>query len=88
VKALGPEHPDIAVSLNNLAELYRAQGRYADAESHFQRALAIMEKALGPQHPHVAKTRENYTALLRATNRDAEAAQLEARGKAAYWHHP
>ena len=23
-KALGPEHPDVATSLNNLAELYRA----------------------------------------------------------------
>ena len=26
-KALGPEHPSVATSLNNLAELYRAQGR-------------------------------------------------------------
>jgi len=31
-KALGPEHPDVAASLNNLAELYRAQGKYAEAE--------------------------------------------------------
>ena len=27
-KVLGPEHPDVALSLNNLAELYRE--RYAD----------------------------------------------------------
>ena len=26
-KALGPEHPHVAISLNNLAELYRAQSR-------------------------------------------------------------
>jgi tetratricopeptide (TPR) repeat protein len=32
-KALGPDHPDVASSLNNLAELYRKQGRYADAAS-------------------------------------------------------
>ena len=31
-EVLGPEHPNVATSLNNLAELYRAQGRYADAE--------------------------------------------------------
>ena len=31
-KALGPDHPDVAMSLNNLAAFYRAQGRYADAE--------------------------------------------------------
>ena len=31
-KTLGPEHPHVATSLNNLAALYRAQGRYAEAE--------------------------------------------------------
>jgi len=30
-KVLGTEHPDTAQSLNNLAELYRAQGRYGEA---------------------------------------------------------
>ena len=74
-KVLGPEHPDVATSLNNLAALYHAQGRYADAEPLFQRALAIQEKALGPEHPDVATVRKNYAALLRATNRDAEAAR-------------
>jgi len=29
-KALGPDHPDVATSLNNLAELYRLQGRFAE----------------------------------------------------------
>ena len=48
-KALGPEHPDVATSLNNLALLYYGQGRYADAEPHFQRALAILEKATRPR---------------------------------------
>ena len=53
-KALGPEHPDVANSLNNLAALYQAQGRYAEAEPLYKRALAISEKALGPEHPDVA----------------------------------
>ena len=43
-------------SLNNLAALYRAQGRYAEAEPLHQRALAIREKALGPEHPDVARS--------------------------------
>jgi tetratricopeptide (TPR) repeat protein len=38
-KALGPDHPDVAVSLNNLGELYRAQGRYADAEPLYKRSV-------------------------------------------------
>ena len=54
-KALGPEHPDVAVSLNNLALLYRPQGRYGEGEPLAQRALAIGEKALGPDHADVAE---------------------------------
>jgi Tetratricopeptide repeat len=33
---------------NNLASLYKAQGRYADSEPPFKRALAIREKDLVP----------------------------------------
>ena len=53
-KALGPDHPHVAQSLNNLAVLYQSQGRYAEAEPLYKRALAIREKALGPEHPDVA----------------------------------
>src|SRR4051812_19023597 len=31
-RALGPSHPEVATSLNNLAGLYQAQGVYAKAE--------------------------------------------------------
>eukprot|EP00959_Pyramimonas_sp_CCMP1952_P148747 3111424-Pyramimonas_sp.AAC.1 len=31
-QVLGPYHPEVAVSLNNLAELYRHQHKYAEAE--------------------------------------------------------
>src|SRR6516165_1129016 len=44
-QALGPEHPDTAGSLNNLAALYQSTGAYAKAEPLFERALAIAEKA-------------------------------------------
>ena len=58
-RLLGPEHPDVATSLNNLAQLYRSQGRYAEAEPLHQRALTIREKALGPEHPDRKSTRLN-----------------------------
>jgi uncharacterized protein HemY len=32
-EALGEQHPDYATSLNNLASLYDAMGRHAEAES-------------------------------------------------------
>ena len=53
-KALGPDHPDVATSLNTLAVLYIAKGDYARAEPLALRGLAIREKALGPDHPAVA----------------------------------
>ncbi len=65
-KALGPDHPDVAQALTNLAELYRAQGAYERAEPLFERALAISEKALGPDHPNVAALLNNLAALYRA----------------------
>ena len=46
-KALGPEHPDVATNLNNLAALYSDQSRYAEAEPLYQQALAIRDWALG-----------------------------------------
>jgi tetratricopeptide (TPR) repeat protein len=81
-QALGSNHPDLAQSLNNLAELYRTQGQYAKAEPLLKRALAIREKALGLKHPYVAIVLENYAELLRKLKRSTEAAPLEARAKA------
>ena len=40
-KTVGPDHPDTATSLNNLAELYRDHNRYVEAEPLYKRALAI-----------------------------------------------
>ena len=64
-KALGPDHPDVATSLNNLADLYQAQGRYAEAEPLVPARLAIREKALGPDHPDVGTSLNNLADLYR-----------------------
>jgi tetratricopeptide (TPR) repeat protein len=74
---LGPDHPDTATSLNNLAKLYGNQGKYEQAEPLYQRALSIDERALGPQHPTTQRIRANYTRLLRTMGHDAEAAALD-----------
>ena len=49
-------------SLNNVAELYRAQGRYPEANLLYKRALAIREKALGPEYPAVATVPNFFSA--------------------------
>jgi len=78
---VGADHPNVATSLNNLAELYRTQGNYAKAEPLYKRSLAIWEKALGADHPNVATSLENMAFLYRATNRDSEAKKLEKRAR-------
>ncbi len=75
-KALGPEHPDVAQSLNNLAALYQTQGHYAEAEPLYQRSLAIWEKALGTEHPNVATSLNNLAGLYEAQGGYAEAEPL------------
>src|SRR5688572_30803796 len=54
VKArFGTDHANYAAALNLLAIVYRAQGKYAEAEAHLKRALAIYEAKLGKDHPDV-----------------------------------
>ena len=50
-KALGPDHPDVGTSLNNLAGLYRAQGRYAEAEPLYQARPRHHREGAGPRPP-------------------------------------
>ncbi|MBO0790394.1 MAG: tetratricopeptide repeat protein, partial [Ktedonobacteraceae bacterium] len=52
---LGPTHAEVAETLNGLANLYRDQGKYEQAEPLYQRALDI-RKQQGPTHPHTAFT--------------------------------
>ena len=64
---------------HRMAQSYLNQGRYAEAESLFQHALAIYEQALGPDSPRIIDVLEDYAIMLRSMQRTAEAARLEAR---------
>lgn len=41
-KACPPNHPDLATHLNNRAELYREQGKYAAGQPLFLESLSIL----------------------------------------------
>ncbi|MFM7640403.1 MAG: tetratricopeptide repeat protein, partial [Cyanobium sp.] len=75
-RGLGPEHPDTATSLNNLAALYNSQGAYAKAEPLYLRALAIREKAQGPDHPDTATSLNNLAGLYESQGAYAKAEPL------------
>src|SRR5262249_33933148 len=74
-KALGPEHPEVGTFLNNLAALYRDQGRDAEAEPLYKRSIAIGEKALGADHPAVGDHLQNLAALYFHQSDSVRAAQ-------------
>ena len=81
-QALSPTHPSVANSLNSLALLYQAQGRYPEAEPLLQRALAIREQALSPTHPSVANSLHNLAGLYDAQGKYAQAEPLLQRALA------
>jgi CHAT domain-containing protein/Tfp pilus assembly protein PilF len=75
-RILGPDHREVAVAINGLANCYYFKGVYAKAETLFQRALDIREKALGPAHPSVADSLNNLAILYKTGGQYAKAESL------------
>ena len=64
--ALGPEHPDTAVTLYNLAFLLKAKGDLTGARALCDRAVVISEQGLGGEHLDVATSLMYFATLLAA----------------------
>jgi tetratricopeptide (TPR) repeat protein len=71
-----PDHPFLAVAINNLAFMEQRTGQVAQAETHFREALGIIERSSGRDDPSYATTLMNLAVLARDTNRPAEAEDL------------
>ena len=78
---MGPDDPDVAKTLYNLAQLYLRQRRYTQAESLYQQAMAIQEKSLTSDHPDLAATLNGFAQLLRETKRKSQAEAMTSRAK-------
>ena len=63
---LGPLHPDLANTLNNLAIVAEKTGRTGDAETFYRRAVAIASASLPPDDPMRAASRQNLEDFCRA----------------------
>lgn len=77
-RRLGKKHFDVGIVANNMAMLYHAWGKYAEAEPFYRQALDIKEGILGKTHPDVAVILGNYRDLLTVLKRDDEARKLDA----------
>ena len=74
--SLGPDHPNVASAVNNLAELLRVTNRLDEAEPLYRRALAMDAASFGESHPKVAIRAGNLAGVLQATGRAREAVGL------------
>jgi len=63
---LGPDHPDTARSLQDLAMVLYDQGDLDTARALYERALAIREASLRPDHPDIAWSLHGLALVLRA----------------------
>jgi CHAT domain-containing protein/tetratricopeptide (TPR) repeat protein len=72
----------VASSTVNLAGLYCLQGKYAEAEKLYLRALRIREKLFGADHPQVATSLHDMAELYLKTGRPARAVPLFERALA------
>ncbi len=81
-KALGPEHPLVAVSLNNLGTVLAALGKYEEARASYERSLNLRQKILGPEHPLIALSYSNLGTAFGAMGKHEEARVLYERALA------
>jgi TPR repeat protein/CHAT domain-containing protein len=72
----GPEHPDTALSLNNLAAQYLGMGEFTKAEPLLQEALQIYRKVGGEEHSDTAVGLNNLGDLYEQMGEYAKAEPL------------
>jgi hypothetical protein len=87
-KSYGPEHPDVARDLNNLAGLLQVTNRLQEAEPLMRRHLIILLKftrSTGHLHPRLNAALGNYRGILEAMSLGKEeiARRIAGDGKAA-----
>ena len=74
--SLGNNQPDVATSLNNLAQLYCIQGCYQQAEPLDLQIIKLLKQLGGEKHPDIATILSNLSALYYAQGRYNEAETL------------
>jgi tetratricopeptide (TPR) repeat protein len=75
-RVLGPEHPDIAASLDSLGQIARARSRFERAEAFHREALAMRRKLLPRDDPAVAESLSHLGLTLRERGKYGEGRTL------------
>jgi tetratricopeptide (TPR) repeat protein len=82
VVALGSDHPEVGVALNNLAAIVQRRGDLGEAEALYRRVVAINESRFGAGSARLAVPLNNLATVLRKQDRLDEAERLYRRALA------
>ena len=74
--SLGPRHPDLANTLNNLGIVCEMTDQPDEAEQYFRRAVSIARTSLAPDHPFVATSQKNLRDFCEARGKKVPAPEL------------
>lgn len=83
-RAYGPDSPDAAGSICNIALLLDQLGEHQSALEHVERATRIVETGLGADHPRTAIHLANHGEILNHVGRYAEARAMAERALAIF----
>ena len=79
---LGPEHPSMFTTMNDLAVILNYQGQHEEAEALLRRALAGTEASLGPSHPRTLPIVCDLASILLCQGKYEEADVMNRRALA------
>ncbi len=62
-RAFGDNHPDTAISYNNIGSIYSSLGNYNSALEYYTKTLAIQKRIFGEDHPDTAMSYNNIGSI-------------------------
>jgi tetratricopeptide (TPR) repeat protein len=79
VAALGPDHPEVAICLENLGQTYLALNKPDAAEPLLRRSLQIGESTFGDDSPALVTTLDALATTLEKLGKEEESTEVAAR---------
>jgi hypothetical protein len=80
-KARGADTPDLAGPCLEFAMLYATEGKNAQAETQYRRAISLAENTEGVAGHNLPETLAEYAFFLKKQNRNEEAEKLLQRAR-------
>jgi tetratricopeptide (TPR) repeat protein len=63
---LGPDHPDVAATTHNLADVYAGLGRFTEAANLYEQSQSLLRRTLGDRHPATVAAAQSHQTFRRS----------------------